>query len=374
MLVHGYTVAPRGADFAADVQTYFFRQYYGAVERVGTTDTGPDLSTAVYTSDFTASAQGWVDLGGGNPTISYNATGGGVAGCLKVLSVGGDAMSIKKPTTCTSGKHYKLVFDHYLDAGHGVVAWGLGDDGDAWNLGFDHDAGEHPACGAGGAWVTDAAIYGIADATDLEFCGFTAVNNQTRDLLVDTKALYLKNMVLYEITNDGHWTRSADADFHWDMADETFDADASGAATITENTAAGTLVSGGIYKSTATISSWVAGDIWLSAGGVTMADMDANGTYTRHLVATAATGLVVNTDATGDGDVTDISLKREMKTSTTGLALSDSIFNSTIRSGQTKTEVVTFPKPVLTNDGWFMYFTAGGASCILDINVFYEYI
>jgi hypothetical protein len=373
MLVYGYTCSPRGAGFASDVQVYLFQQYSESRELVGSAAMTPVLTNA-YSSNFTASADSWVDLGGGNPTITFNQTIGGVTGCLKILSVGGDACSFKRPTTCTSGKVYKMVFDHYLDAGHGVVAFGLGDNGDAWDLGFDHDAGKHPAIGAGGAWVTDATLFGTADATDLELCGFTAINNQVRDVLVDGKALYLKNIVLSEVTNNGHWTRSADTDVYWDMYNEVIDADASGAATATENTAAGKIDSGGIFKSTAVVSSYVAGDLWLSAGGVTMGDMDADGTYTRHLVSTATTGLVINADATGDGDITDVSLKQEMKTGNTGLTLSDSVYNASIRSGQGWAEIIEFPKPFMTSDGWFMYFTAGGASCILDINVFYEYM
>jgi hypothetical protein len=56
------------------------------------------------------------------------------------------------------------------------------------------------------------------------------------------------------------------------------------------------------------------------------------------------------------------------------LVLADSIYNHTIRTALVQPQVITFPKPIMTDDGWFMYFTTGGASCILDINVFYEYI
>jgi hypothetical protein len=378
MVIHGYSVAPRGADFAADVQCYLMDTYGGlSSELIQSGDmTGDADATADYTSDFSADADSWVENTNGDLTFTGNQDKSGKTDTLKILAdAGGDPASFKRAGAITNAVRYKVTFSYFAETGHGCAYWALGMLNDVWDEGFDHDAGNHPAI-ASNAW-TDVTLYGLADGTTLELCAVTTQNGQTEDTLVGTKSIWLHNIQAFPMDtgNDGDWTRSDNTKLYWDWYNGKMDADASGAATATYAGTNNVLKTNAIYRSAATISSYVAGDLWLTAGGVTFADMDANNTYTRHFVATAATALVLNADATGDGDFDTISLKMERQgDQVTPLTLSDSIYNHTIRTALLQPQVVPFPKPIMTDDGWFMYFTTGGASCILDINVFYEYI
>lgn len=373
VLVYGYDVAPRAAAFAADCQAYSWNSYDGGTEKLESGDLVADSGTAIYTSDFSAGAQGWVDLGGGGPTISYNATVAGETDCLKILGAGGDAASFKKPTTTTNLVMTKMVFDYYIDGTSGLAFIGLGDDADEWLVGYDHDSGWHPAV-VEGQWIRNCTLYGVADGTDLELCFFTAINGNTRDTLLDGKAIYLKNIVVTPVSNNTDWTRSADADFTWDFANEVLDCDAGAGGTATYAGVNPGLRIGGIYTWSAKISSYVSDGMNLSAGGITGADLTANGIWTQSIIATAVTGFVATADATGDGDVGDLSLVQHRMNNGADFVLTDATHHTTFRSAETSIQKVKFPKPMVCPEGFFLYLTSGGASCSLDVNIYYEYM
>lgn len=376
ILVHGYSVSPRGADFAADVQIYFMNNYGGlGAEQLQSGDFTPDINaTAKYTSDFTSTDDGWDDNSGTAPTFANNQTVDSVIDCLKITDTGGaDNLSIKNDGAVDNTTQYQLSFDYFAETGALLVALGLGADGDAWYLAFDHDSGKHPAT-VFNAWQTGVLIYGLSDAVNLELTAYTAINNQAEDLFGAGKYIAFKNMVLSSITNDGDWTRSADTEFAWDFYQGKISADAGAGGTVTYAGTNPLVQIDGIYQTSCAVSSWVAGDLWLTLGGITGIDMDANGTYVVNWIPTATTTLVLNADGDGDGDLDSVSLKRVNKVNSSPLTLSDSIYDTSIRSGVAVPVITTFPKPIICPEGWYMHFTDAGASCIMDINVFYEYM
>ena len=77
---------------------------------------------------------------------------------------------------------------------------------------------------------------------------------------------------------------------------------------------------GDLYVVTYTISNYTAGTITPSLGGVTLAASSANGTYTQHVVATAATSISFSPSNTARFTIDDVSVKR--------------LSGGTVRSGQ----------------------------------------
>lgn len=372
ILVHGYSVAPRGANFAADVQVYVWDQHIGT-ELLNSGDLIADDGTVKYTSDFSTDADSWVENTNGDLTFTGVETQAGVANCLKVLAdAGGDPMSIKRLATWTNATVYKVEFDYFAETGSGLAYWALGENGDALLDGYDHDSGWHPAVTIN-KW-DHVTLYGLSDETEVQIMSTTTINGNTEDTLVGTKSVWLKNIVITPVSNIGDWTLSAKADFSWDFANNVLDADAGAGGTATY---AGPLVEvsiGGIYTMSATISSFVDNDLWLTVGGITGTDLTANGVWTQSPIATAITGFVVNADGDADGDIGDLSLIAHKMSDGSNFILADAPYHTTIRSGLLDPQGLKFPKPLFCTEGFLLYLTAGGAACILDVNVFYEYM
>jgi hypothetical protein len=353
-----------------------------------------DLGTASYTSDFTSTANGWVDGGGGAPVIAANQTVESVEDCLKVTgTAGGDAFVLDNASKTTNNGYYCLELDYYAsDAGDGVANdvgfLGLGDNGDHWNPGYDHDAGWNHTVVLG-SWQSNVRLYGKADGTTLELCGYTTKNGQTRDTIAENAFFGFKNMTLHAISNITDWTLSAEADGAWDWNTGNLDFDASGAATATQTQVFATT---DIAYYSATISDWVAGDLWMTIGGETLKDYDADGTYTGYIRTTTGTdSVVLNGDATGDGAFDSISVKKLMGSTGTAvgsgtvgghegnvqgnlipLSTADALYHSTHRAGLTGEKIITFPAPIWTIGGFWLNFDAPGSACQLDITVYYE--
>jgi hypothetical protein len=374
MKITGYELAPRVADWASDAQVYIFGGYTGdSSNLVNSGDFTADLAAAAeYTSDFSGAGDGWADGGATNPTITFNETVGSVSECMKVLDVGGaDKLELVNLTKCTNATMYKLTFDYFAETGITLVALGLGADGDAWDLGYDHNAGQHVAITGDDTWKTGQVLYGLSDGTTLELCAYTAINSQTADVFGAGKYIAFKNLVLTEVTNDSDWTRSDDTKGYWDMKNGVADFDGSGAATLTYAGSGGgaNLVANKLYKSVVTASNFTAGDVWISWGGVTGEDLDVDGTYTDWAPATASTGLVINGDATGDADVDNVALYE-----IAGVNFSNPLYKTTIVAATVGPVRHEFPSPLWVPDGWYMYVTSGGATVITDVNVFYEIV
>lgn len=362
----GYNVASVGGAFTSDTEINIIPGD-GAVgdELISSGDFTPTLGTVKYTSDFSADADDWVELTDGDITFAGNQTVDSVTECLKLTAdAGGDPISMQRAGTVTNATMYQVTFDYYAEAGGNISFWALGANGDVWDLGYDHDSGHHPAV-VEGAW-TSVTLYGLSDTTALEIVGVTAANGSTEDTIAGTKYVAFKNIVATPVSNDGDWTRSADADVTWDMYSGEIDADASGAATVTYAGTNKTLVVGAYYRCSVTISNYVAGDLWVSAGGVTLPDMDADGTYTFDFIATATTALVLNADASGDGDFDSVSLKRIGE-----VAESNAIYTTTIQADQVGSIFYEFPEPLwMGNSGWWFAIDAG--TYALDVNVIYD--
>lgn len=127
-------------------------------------------------------------------------------------------------------------------------------------------------------------------------------------------------------------------------------------------------VVGDIYKLSYDLTETASGITPSFAGDSAPADA-GTGTHVPVIVAasTEAT-LAFTADATAVVDVDNVSLKKYASTA-------DYFLHDSIRSGTTDQYKRTFAsKQPWAKDGWGLYCTAGGASCILDIAVTYELV
>ena len=370
MIIHGYSVASRGADFAADVEIDLFSGYSGlGDELVDTLNiTNP---TASYESDFTSTADGWVDNTANGVTYLANQEIGGVAGCLKMTAdAGGDVFSIKKATQCTVGNYYKVTLDIYKEDDAAIAFMGLGVEGDNWNLTVDHISGKNMACPAVTTWKT-MTLYGKATATDLEIAAFTAAGGSTEDEITASKYVAIKDIKLYDITTqvDG-WVPSAEAEFGWSGPDEGLSCDAGAGGTATY-TLAGTGVaeSGELYQVSFDVDDWTAAIMTCTAvGDAAFTVPGADGSYSFIAESDGTDTIIFTADGDAEMTIENVSVKK-----ITGGDSDNSIYKHTIRSGLLEGPANPFPVPIpVGNAGWWMQFSPGGAASALDVNVFYE--
>jgi hypothetical protein len=372
--VHGYSVASRVTDFVNDVQVDLIPGYTGLGEALNAFG-GTDVLAAVpaYTSDFSSTVEGWVELTDGSLVFAVEPTAiGGVEDTLKVLSAAApDDASMKKPSVCTVGKYYKVTLSIFVQTAAGLDGSfiGLGANTDPWDLTYQHDGGSHQIITAENAWYDDVTLYGKADATDLEICIYTAKNGATEDQIVDTKSVYFKNIVCTEVLGVGDWVATAEADHGWHGDDQSFSSDAGGAGllTYTESTAAP--AAGEIYQTAFTIDDWVANGFVTTFGG-TILDLLADGDHVNYTESDGTATVILTADASTDMDIEALTVKK-----LGGVDMANSIYHHTIQAGQVEDRNIIFPAPVwVGQSGFWMNFTPSGATAILDVNVFYEII
>ena len=377
--IHGYSISSRGADFAADVQCELHRGYTGTdtVNRFTFTGVEADhIAAASYTSNFTADADDWVELTDGDLAIAGNidfTDGASTAktDCLRLTAgAAPDDASIKRPSTVTSGKYYKVTCSVAAETGCGLDGSFvmLGANGDAWDQVYDHDSGQHPEIVAEDTWY-DITMYGKADATDLEICIVTAKNGQTEDQIVNTKDVYFHNIKVYEIQNVADGVPSAETDFGWCGADQGYSCDAGAGGTITFTPTSFPATAGDWFYVGATQGEYVAQNVSITAyGGTAIVAPAANGAFAGYVKSDGTDTLILTADGTGDSDIGTLFCYKLL-----GVGASSLVLRDTIQNGDVQNHVVTFPAPVwMGTDGWAMCFTTGGASSILDVNVFYE--
>jgi hypothetical protein len=392
----GYSVASRGADFAADVQIDLMAGYSG-LNGTDLAFTGTEsLGTAVYDASLAGAwdtdADSWVEKTDGDLTFTGNIdkTDGAATAktnCLRILAdAGGDPFSLQRAGTTTNNLYYKATFWFMQDTGAGISFLGLGSAGDAWDETYDHDGGSHHTCGDENTWEL-VTLYGKADGTALELAGFTTKNGNTEDTLAGTKNAYLQDFKLYQVTDAqsnlvSDWVPSAETHFGWHGADAGFSCDAGNGGTLTW-TATGEEVatSGDLYKIVVTQADYVAQNITITGFGDAAFTLPAaDGTYTIYCESDGTDTVILTADGTGDADVKAISIQKVMGSGGTGLANAgvttvNSLYHHTIQNGDVQgKDMIPFPGGGLPvgNAGWWMQFTPGGASSILDVNVFYE--
>ena len=372
MIIHGYSVGARGADFAADVEIDLIPGY-SALSATNAVDSLTIVNpTATYTSDFTSDADGWIDNTASGVTYLANQTIGGVTGCLKITAdAGGDVLSIKKPTQCTVGKYYKVVISVYRGAAEaGLSHIGLGVEGDNWNLVADHISGENVALAAAETWKT-CTIYGKATATDLEIAGFTDATGNTEDSITAEKYVAIGSIVMYDITTqvDG-WTASSELNFGFSGVNNSLSCDAGAGGTATATlTGTNAAASGEIYRCSFTVDDWTAAIMTATVCGDSAWTVpDADGTYTFYAESDGTDTVIFTADGDAEMNIEAINVKK-----LTGVNSGNSIYKHTIRSTTDASVMIPFPIPVpVGNGGWWMQFSPGGTSCAMDVNVFYE--
>lgn len=381
MIIHGYSVASRGADFAADVQVHLIPGYSSLGDNLFFT--GTESLTSVYTDDFATDADNWVELPDGDMTFAGAQTVATRTDCLKITAdAGGDPFGMKRPTTTTNNVYYKLTGQFYQESGAGISFLALGAAGDLWDQVYDHDAGNNHTCGTEGNWE-DFTLYGKADGTDLEVVGVTAKNGTTQDNLGATKYCAFRALTLSSCGDVDDWTPSAETHFGWDGTDQAFSCDAGNGGTLTATaTGTGLAVSGDIYRIDVTQADYVAQSITVTAfGDAAWTVPAADGTYTFYAESDGTDTVILTADGTGDGELGTVRVRKLFGADTTplglddydGVSLSDAMYKNTIPNGDVRTNYVNFPIPVhVGTRGWWMQFSPGGASSTLDVNVFYE--
>jgi hypothetical protein len=393
--VHGYSVASRGADFAADVQIDLIPGYSG-LSGTDMAFTGTEsLGTAVYDTSLAGAwdtdADSWVEKTDGDLAFAGAETKADGAAtskdnCLKITAdAGGDPFSMQRAGTTTNNLYYKATFNFMQDTGAGISFLGLGSAGDAWDETYDHDSGSHHTCGTENTWET-VTLYGKADGTALELAGFTAKNGTSEDTLAASKNAYIQDFKLYEVVDAqsnkvSDWTPSAETHFGWHGADAGFSCDAGNGGTLTWTATGNELAaSGDLYKIAVTQADYVAQSITVTAFGDAAFTLPAaNGTYTFYAESDGTDTVILTADGTGDADIKAISIQKLMGAAGTALGTNavlnsaNSIYHHTIQNGDVQDKVINFPFPVHVGPrGFWMQFTPGGASSQLDVNVFYE--
>jgi hypothetical protein len=373
--VLGYQVAPRAVDYAADVQINLMENYTGLSDEM-LTFTGVEathISAASYTSDFSTTADGWIELTNGSVVFTGGITAGTVVETLRLAAVADpDDASMQKTGLTTSGKYYKVLADFWAETAAGLDGSfvGLGANGDQWDEVHDHDAGHHPVITAENVWYTDQAMYGKADTTALQICVYTAKNGNTEDQIAVTKDLHFKNIRLYEIENVADWVPSAETHFGWCGADQSFSCDAGDGGTLTWTNGGGVtgVADGELFRASCVIDDWVATGAPMTVFGGTAIGFSADGTFTFDAESDGTGTVILTADATGDMDIEQVSVKKIQCDNT-----ADAIYHSNISSYLVgASPIYTFPKPIYMRNGFYFSATSGGAACILDINVFYE--
>lgn len=367
--LHSISAAPRGANWAADVELYLFDTFTGlGSELVTDGDMAPDLETASYTSDFTADMDGWADIPGAAMTATFNQTIDSVTGCAKFTAdAGGDASSWSIPGTWgVAGKAYEIKFDYFAETGGNMSYWGGGVGADNNSIRFAEGAGQNPAV-VENAWTTvKLYVTGGAQGATMYISAFTTAGGSTADTLAGTKYVAFKNATIRELTNMSSWTQGEDWVVNFSAATATKGTNATTALAQTLTAP----VAGEIYKSVYTLTEAATG-ITPTFGGTTLLADAGAGTHVEYFVAADATAsLAFTADATAIVTITDVSMKKQTGINTSTYWLKDSI-----RSGTTLAYYREFDsKQPWSTSGWGLYLTTGGTSCIIDVTMTYEIV
>jgi hypothetical protein len=368
--LHSISAAPRGANWAADVELYLFDTFNGVGDELVTDgDMAPNLEDASYTSDFTSTVDGWTDIAGAAMTITANQTIDSVEDCLKcVADGGGDESSfvVGGEIWGVAGKAYELKFDYFAETGGNMSFWGGGLGAGSTTIRFDEGAGQQVTV-VENAWTT-AKLYitGGTEAADIHLTAFTAKGGETADTLAANKYVAFKNVTIRELTNKASWTQGEDwvVNFALETATKGTAATTALAQTLTAP------VAGEIYKSVYTLTEAATG-ITPSFAGTGMPADEGAGTFTEYFVASDTTAsLTYTADASAIVTLTDVSMKKM-----TGLGTGTYFMKDSIRSGTTLAYNRDFEsKQPWSRNGWGLYLTTGGSACIMDLTMTYEVV
>ena len=155
---------------------------------------------ALYSSNFTASLDGWQDYTGNQCSYTYNQTVASVSGCLQAsYASAGGALQFNK-NVGSLGKIYRVTFDYYASAGCGIGYWGLG----VQNTRIM--SGNNLAV-VTGSWQTSqqltwdgSAGFGVTNTGfGLCFAGYTTATGANDSSLVAGNPVYFKNIILNQL-------------------------------------------------------------------------------------------------------------------------------------------------------------------------------
>jgi hypothetical protein len=370
--LHEISVAPRVADFDADVSLYLYDTYEGmGSELVDSGNFTPVTGDALYTSDFVPDVDGWTDIAGAAMTLTFNQTIDSVTGCLKcVADGGGDESSfvVGGEVWLAAGVTYELKFDYFAETAGNMSFWGGGLNGASTTSNYATGSGQQIAV-VENAWTTCTQyITGGVENADIHLSAFTAQDGQTADALAAGKYVAFKNVTIKEVTNNADWTLGATG-WTWILTDKVADKVVNGTTALAQTLT--TPAVGDLYQVVYTLTEAVAG-VTPAYGGVTMAADAGAATHTSVIVATNSSNRVLTftADATAVVTIDDISVKKMGGITNTNYMLRDSI-----REGVTTRYVRTFEsKQPVSQTGFGLLAVQAGTACILDMVMVYEVV
>jgi hypothetical protein len=367
--LHSISVAPRGANWAADMKLYLMKGFTGNELAASGAATALFSSVAAYESDFTAGVDSWADSGAGAPTLSGNETIGGVDDCLKVLADGGgDPLSISRAATRVAATHYKITFDAFCQTGStlgNADFMGVGLTTAGTTNAIAHNSGNNVKFAADNAWKSFTLYTDDGADTALDLCAFTAQNADTGSLLAADKYVGFKNIKIYPMTNQDDWTPVAE--WVWDYAAGNLSKIVNTASKVGQTIAIAPVV-GEVFQLKYTHVRSATGVTPTFGGTAGGADPTA-GIINEYIVAASTSAeLKFTADATLVGTIDDVSLIKM------GNPL-DPWLQDSVRSGTTLPYYREFlTKQPYSVTGWSLYLTTGGGSCIMDAAIVYEIV
>jgi len=287
--------------------------------------------TNVYTSDFSAGVNGWAQyIGDTNLQVTGNnddiPNAAGLDDVLKAYANGADKSFLLKAsaTVLTLGKAYKVTYKYYAEAGCGLAFL---------RFGLHSVAADRPDTAVvEGSWQTVTAYYFNAvtsDTTVLYFSSITSQGGTGIDSLLNGKAIYIKDVVIDNITLTS-WTAGTGCAPQASAGALTTKANAIAgtASDLSQNISAGT---GKLYKVIFTVVR-TAGSVTAKVGGSSGTTISASGTYTQYITCGSVdTNITFSKDATFAGSVDTVSVQQVTVPAATG-ALLVSTFGGAVRN------------------------------------------
>ena len=151
--------------------------------------------SVTYTSDFSATTDGFASGGGSNLVLTGNIDAiSGVDDTLRLSALADVSCLITKSSgvQMESGYYYEVEFDYYADSGSGLAYWGLGGPS---GTRFDTDGG---AAVVEGSWQT-VKLKGLIQSTLRTIAAFTTSTGTSLDALLSGKNVYFKNITFTKI-------------------------------------------------------------------------------------------------------------------------------------------------------------------------------
>ena len=157
---------------------------------------------ATYSSNFTASSDGWLDNAGGQCTYTYNQTIASVTGCLEAaFASGGGAVQVKKQIGAYK-KIYQVLFDYYASPACGIGYWGIGISG-------SKDQSANPITVVTGSWQLSQQLIwngsdgqgvgGLFNPPQICLTGFANTAGTGYSSLVTGNPVYFKNIIVNQL-------------------------------------------------------------------------------------------------------------------------------------------------------------------------------